>query len=184
MYCLYFLLRITCTVPASFPSTFLPFVVSKEQNPISLIMSCWSWVFPSRSAAVTAGRAASSPLFLPGERERDLLLERDRRRLSWEWRLLSLSLSRDLSLDLFLLCRSLSRSRSLSLSLSRRLTAPKGDFDLLRRPITAAWKKKPNDFLPTTEKRFFPPTTEKDKKNSVFYLIFSFLKHPRHNHQQ
>lgn len=46
IYCLYFLLRITCTAPTSFPSTFLPLVVSKPQKPIILIISCSSGVFP------------------------------------------------------------------------------------------------------------------------------------------
>lgn len=46
IYCLYFLFKITCTAPTSFPSTFLPFVVSNPQKPIILIISCSSGVFP------------------------------------------------------------------------------------------------------------------------------------------
>lgn len=56
IYCRYLRLRITCTSPASLPSTFLFLVVSKPQKPIAFIISCSSGDLPSKSAAETTGR--------------------------------------------------------------------------------------------------------------------------------
>lgn len=49
----YFRLRITWTSPLLFPSTFLPFVVSKPQKPIVFIISISSGDLPSKSASET-----------------------------------------------------------------------------------------------------------------------------------
>lgn len=135
IYCRYFRFRITCTAPTSFPSTFLPLVVSKLQKPIIRIISCSSGLFPSRSAALTLGRSAGTALFLPAappdlsrsnDLDRDLVNER-RRLCSRSSE--CLRLSRDLSRD-----RRLLRSRCLSLSRSRtsRSLRRAGDPERLR----------------------------------------------------
>lgn len=61
MYCRYLRFRITCTSPASLPSTFLFLVVSKPQKPMAFIISCSSGDLPSRSAADTTGRWVPPP---------------------------------------------------------------------------------------------------------------------------
>lgn len=77
MYCRYLRFKMTCTSPASFPSTFLPLVESKPQNPIAFIISCSSGDLPSRSASVTMGRSPATafeplpPLLLPPWPRRD-----------------------------------------------------------------------------------------------------------------
>lgn len=49
----YFRFRITWTSPLSFPSTFLPLVVSNPQKPIVFIISISSGDLPSKSASET-----------------------------------------------------------------------------------------------------------------------------------
>lgn len=127
IYCLYLRFNTTWTSPSTLSSTFLPFVVSKSQNPIILSISCSSGVLPSRSAGVTIGRSPKVFFGLTKDVEGpgDVVRERRRRgeglrRRSGDRRRRSRDRERDRVRGLRL-SRSLSRSRSLSLS--RRLSS-------------------------------------------------------------
>lgn len=123
MYCLYFLFNTTWTSPSTLSSTFLPFVVSKPQKPMTFNISCSSGVFPSKSAGVIMGRSAKD--FFCFTKEVEGIGDCDRRRRgegdlrrSGE----RLRRSKDLERDLVLGLR-LSLSLSLSLRSSRRLSS-------------------------------------------------------------
>lgn len=157
IYCLYFRFCDTFMAYAlTDPSTFLPFVLSKEPKPMSFIISISSSVFPSRSSAAICLSLAtfeSLPSFfssscLPGEEEEDLTLRGDLERRLWGDRERLLRLSLDLERSRLLLSRSLDadleRLRSLRLS-----------GDLLRlRPIFSAHR---NHSVQTLREPVRPP---------------------------
>lgn len=193
MYCRYLRFKITCTSPASLPSTFLFLVESKPQKPMAFIISCSSGVLPSRSASLTFGRCGADELLGPLVSAR---CRRDRfesRSLLW---LRSLSNERDLQGDehkkqrQFVLCHRMRFVRSRYCGwvvhtyrsfFSRRSRSRSGDRSLSR---SRRWPSRSRDRFRTrcSRSRFFSRRFDDDGDGdrpivcvlcSFFYLTYS-----------
>lgn len=143
MYWRYFRFIITWTAPTLLPSTLLPLVVWKEENPRS------SFICFSSSVRAWAGASScfpEGPARYTGEDLRcgrgDLDLERDLERLLLSR--LSRSLSRSLSR------RPCSLSREWDLWRWKRSRSPRSLSLSLSRPIVKIWKEKAKRFQPGT----------------------------------